>query len=144
MMVGNILSEKDVPVRQRRVLTYGSYDLLHYGHIRLLKRAAELGDVLVVGLSTDEFNTEKGKRSFYPYNVRREMLESIRHVDLVFPERAWSQKRGDIARYQIDVLVMGSDWKGDPRFEELRDVCELVFFEYTPDVSTTRVKQLFA
>jgi glycerol-3-phosphate cytidylyltransferase len=128
---------------QRRVLTYGTYDLLHYGHIRLLQRAAELGGSLFVGLSTDEFNAEKGKITFYPYETRFEVLKSIRYVDFVFPERAWDQKRHDIAHYGIDVLVMGSDWEGDPRFEELRDACEVVFFEYTPDISTTRVKQLF-
>jgi glycerol-3-phosphate cytidylyltransferase len=136
--------QKNGALRQRRVLTYGTYDLLHYGHIRLLERAVTLGDFLVVGLSTDEFNAKKGKKSFYPYAVRREMLEAVRHVDLVFPEETWEQKRRDIVTYQIDTVVMGSDWKGNPRFEELRDICEVVFLEYTFGISTTEIKRLLA
>jgi glycerol-3-phosphate cytidylyltransferase len=124
----------------RRILTYGTYDVLHYGHIRLLKRAAALGDALFVGLSTDEFNAQKGKIAFYPYDVRYEMLEAISHVDLIFPENSWEQKRRDIERYRIDTLVMGSDWKGDPRFEELRDVCSITFLEHTTGISSTDVK----
>ena len=124
----------------RRVLTYGTYDLLHYGHVRLLRRAAALGDYLVVALSTDEFNASKGKTSFYPYEVRREMLESIRYVDLVIPERNWEQKVDDIKEYGIDVVVMGADWAGSDRFEYLRDYCELVYLDRTPGISTTQVK----
>lgn len=124
----------------RRVLTYGTYDLLHYGHVRLLRRAAALGDYLVVALSTDEFNAGKGKKSFYPYEVRREMLESIRYVDLVIPENSWEQKLDDIREYNIDVVVMGGDWAGSDRFEYLRDYCELVYLDRTPGISTTQVK----
>ena len=124
----------------RRVLTYGTFDLLHYGHIRLLRRAAQLGDYLVVALSTDEFNSSKGKSSFYSYNVRKEMLEAIRYVDLVIPERTWDQKGDDIKKYHIDVVVMGSDWKDDPRFEALRDYCEVVYLDRTEGISTTDVK----
>ena len=124
----------------RRVLTYGTFDLLHYGHIRLLRRAAALGDYLVVALSTDEFNAGKGKASFYPYEVRREMLESIRYVDLVIPEYSWEQKIDDIKEYGIDVVVMGADWAGSDRFEYLRDHCELVYLDRTPGISTTQVK----
>jgi glycerol-3-phosphate cytidylyltransferase len=134
----------EVCVSRRRVLTYGTYDLLHYGHIRLLERAAALGDRLIVGLSTDEFNAQKGKQAFYPYTVRREMLEAIRHIDLVIPERAWDQKRRDILTYQIDVVVMGSDWQGSPRFEDLRDLCEVVFLDYTFGISTTEIKRRLA
>jgi glycerol-3-phosphate cytidylyltransferase len=129
---------------QRRVLTYGTYDLLHYGHIRLLERARALGDFLAVGLSTDEFNAQKGKSSLYPYAVRREMLEAVRYVDLVFPESTWEQKRRDIITHRIDVVVMGSDWQGDAHFESLRDLCEVIFLEYTHGVSTTGVKELLA
>jgi glycerol-3-phosphate cytidylyltransferase len=129
---------------QRRVLTYGTYDLLHYGHIRLLERARALGDFLAVGLSTDEFNAQKGKSALYPYAVRREMLEAVRYVDLVFPESTWEQKRRDIITHRIDVVVMGSDWKGSPRFEDLRDICEVVFLEYTGGISTTEVRELLA
>jgi glycerol-3-phosphate cytidylyltransferase len=134
--------QKNTSSHQRRVLTYGTYDLLHYGHIRLLERAASLGDHLIVGLSTDEFNAQKGKKAFYPYAIRREMLEAVRYVDLVIPERAWEQKRRDIISYQVDTVVMGSDWKGSPRFEELRDLCEVVFLDYTFGISTTEVKRL--
>ena len=125
----------------RRVLTYGTFDLLHYGHTRLLRRAAAMGDYLVVALSTDEFNAGKGKKSFYPYEVRREMLEAIRYVDLVIPEYSWEQKIDDVKRYGIDVVVMGGDWAGSDRFEYLRDYCELVFLDRTPGISTTQVKQ---
>ena len=125
----------------RRVLTYGTFDLLHYGHTRLFRRAAALGDYLVVALSTDEFNAGKGKKSFYPYDVRREMLEAIRYVDLVIPEYSWEQKIDDVKRYNIDLVVMGGDWAGSDRFEYLRDYCELVFLDRTPGISTTQVKQ---
>ncbi len=124
----------------RRVLTYGTYDLLHYGHIRLLRRAAQLGDYLVVALSTDEFNASKGKSSFYSYGVRKEMLEAVRYVDLVIPERSWEQKVDDIKKYDIDVVVMGGDWAGDPRFEALREYCEVVYLDRTEGISTTDVK----
>ena len=124
----------------KRVITYGTFDLLHYGHIRLLRRAAQLGDYLVVALSTDEFNASKGKSSFYSYNVRKEMLEAIRYVDLVIPERAWEQKIDDVKKYHIDVVVMGADWEGDPRFEILKDYCEIVYLDRTEGISTTDVK----
>jgi glycerol-3-phosphate cytidylyltransferase len=125
----------------KRILTYGTFDLLHYGHVRLLQRAAALGDYLVVALSTDEFNREKGKKSYYDYETRREMLEAIRYVDLVIPEYSWEQKINDIREYHIDTVVMGGDWAGSDRFEYLRDYCELVFLDRTPGISTTQVKQ---
>ena len=124
----------------KRVLTYGTFDLLHYGHIRLLRRAAALGDYLVVALSTDEFNAEKGKESFYSFETRKEMLEAVRYVDLVIPESNWTQKLDDVREYHIDTVVMGADWAGSPRFECLRRLCELVYLERTPDISTTQVK----
>lgn len=129
----------DLP-KGRRVLTYGTYDLLHYGHIRLLERAAALGDCLIVGLSTDEFNSIKGKECFYPYEIRKEMLEAIRYVDMVIPEREWEQKPADIAEWDVDVVVMGSDWAGKPEFEYLREFCEVVYLDRTDGVSTTDVK----
>ena len=125
----------------RRVLTYGTFDLLHYGHIRLLKRAAELGDYLVVALSTDEVNAGKGKSSFYSYGVRKEMLEAIRYVDLVIPEQSWEQKIEDVKKYDIDVVVMGGDWAGSDRFEYLKDYCEVVYLDRTEGISTTDVKK---
>ena len=125
----------------RRVLTYGTFDLLHYGHIRLLRRAAELGDYLVVALSTDEFNASKGKQSFYSYGVRKEMLEAIRYVDLVIPEESWDQKLSDIEKYHIDTVVMGADWADSPRFDYLKEHCNLVFLDRTEGISTTDVKK---
>ena len=124
----------------KRVLTYGTFDLLHYGHIRLLRRAAQLGDYLIVALSTDEFNASKGKTSFYDYETRREMLEAIRYGDLVIPERCWEQKIDDVKDYHVDTVVMGGDWAGSDRFEYLRDYCDLVYLDRTPGISTTDVK----
>ena len=111
----------------RRVLTYGTFDLLHYGHINLLKRAKALGDYLIVALSTDEFNAGKGKKAFHDYETRKMMLEAIRYVDLVIPEES-------------DVVVMGSDWENSDRFDYLKDYCELVFLPRTPGISTTKIK----
>lgn len=124
----------------KRVLTYGTYDLLHYGHIRLLKRARELGDYLVVAISTDGFNAGKGKKAYHDYPTRKEMLEAVRYVDLVIPEESWEQKIDDVKLYRIDVVVMGADWEGSDRFEYLRDYCELVYLPRTDGVSTTSIK----
>ena len=125
----------------KRVLTYGTFDLLHYGHIRLLQRAKALGDYLIVALSTDEFNAGKGKKSYYDYETRKEMLEAIRYVDLVIPEQTWAQKATDVEEYHVDTVVMGGDWAGSDRFEYLRDVCELVYLDRTEGISTTQVKE---
>ena len=124
----------------KRVITYGTFDLLHYGHINLLKRAKSLGDYLIVVLSTDEFNwNEKRKRCFFPYEVRKLMLEAIRYVDLVIPETCWEQKRTDIHTYDVDVFVMGDDWKG--KFDFLKEEgAEVVYLPRTPDISTTQIK----
>ncbi len=125
----------------KRVLTYGTYDLLHYGHIRLLKRARELGDYLIVAISTEEFNVIKGKKAYHDYETRKEMLEAIRYVDLVIPENTWEQKRDDVKKYYVDVVVMGSDWEGHEKFENLRDLCEVVYLRRTEGVSTTKIKE---
>lgn len=125
----------------KRILTYGTFDLLHYGHIRILKRAKELGDYLVVALSTDEFNAVKGKKAYHSYDTRKKMLEAIRYVDLVIPENSWEQKIQDILDYKIDVVVMGDDWAGSDKFDYLKQYCEVVFLERTPGVSTTQIKQ---
>lgn len=127
----------------KRVLTYGTFDLLHWGHIRLLKRARALGDYLVVGLSTDEFNAQKpGKKpSYHAFEIRKTMLESIRYVDLVIPEVTWEQKLADVKRYTIDVVVMGSDWEGSEKFEYLRDHCEMVYLPRTEGTSTSQIRR---
>ena len=104
----------------RRILTYGTFDLLHNGHIRLLKRAKKEVDYLIVALSTDEFNKVKGKKSYYNYDKRKEMLEAVRYVDLVIPENTWEQKPNDVIKYEVDEVVMGSDWKDSDRFECLK------------------------
>lgn len=125
----------------KRVLTYGTFDLLHYGHIEILRRAKALGDYLVVALSTDEFNESKGKIAYHSYETRKKMLEAIRYVDLVIPEDNWEQKLDDVKQYHIDTVVMGGDWAGSDKFDYLKDYCELVFLERTPNVSTTTIKQ---
>ena len=124
----------------KRILTYGTFDLLHYGHIRILQRAKEMGDYLVVALSTDEFNETNGKKAYHSYETRKKMLEAMRYVDLVIPENNWEQKVQDIKDYKIDVCVMGSDWAGSDKFEYLKEYCDVVFLERTPGVSTTQIK----
>ena len=125
----------------KRVITYGTFDLLHYGHINLLRRARALGDYLVVALSTDEFNwEEKRKRCYFPYGQRKQLLEAIRYVDLVIPEESWDQKARDVHEYHIDTFVIGDDWAG--KFDFLRDEgCEVVYLPRTPEISTTQIKR---
>ncbi len=124
----------------KRVITYGTFDLLHYGHINLLRRARALGDYLVVALSTDRFNLEdKHKCCYFTYEQRKALLEAIRYVDLVIPEDSWEQKVSDIHEYHIDTFVIGDDWAG--KFDFLRDEgAEVVYLERTPEISTTRIK----
>lgn len=122
----------------KRVLTYGTYDVLHYGHINLLRRAKDLGDYLIVALSTDEFNAIKEKKSYYNYEQRKKIIESIRYVDLVIPETNWEQKVSDIEKYQADIFVMGDDWEG--KFDFLKKYCEVIYLPRTPDVSSTQTK----
>ncbi|MDD2418448.1 MAG: glycerol-3-phosphate cytidylyltransferase [Oscillospiraceae bacterium] len=125
----------------KRVLTYGTFDMLHEGHIHLLRRARELGDFLVVALSTDEFNDIKGKKAFFSYEKRKLIIEAIRYVDLVVPEETWEQKIDDINKYNIDIVVMGSDWAGSKRFEYLREYAEVVYLPRTRGVSSTKIKR---
>ena len=124
----------------KRIITYGTFDLLHYGHINLLKRAKELGDYLIVALSTDEFNlNEKNKKCYFSYDKRKALLEAIRYVDLVIPETDWEQKRSDIHEYHIDTFVMGDDWVG--KFDFLKEEgAEVVYLSRTPEISTTQIK----
>ena len=125
----------------KRVITYGTFDLLHYGHINLLKRAKELGDYLIVALSTDDFNwKEKHKKSYFSYERRKALLEAVRYVDLVIPEENWEQKRTDIHEYHVDTFVIGDDWTG--KFDYLKvEGCEVVYLPRTPEISTTQIKQ---
>lgn len=125
----------------KRVITYGTFDLLHFGHINLLRRAKELGDYLVVVLSTDEFNwIQKQKKSYFTYEQRKAILEAIRYVDLVVPEENWDQKRTDMHKYNIDTFVMGNDWEG--KFDFLREEgVEVVYLSRTPDISSSQIKQ---
>lgn len=124
----------------KKVITYGTFDLLHYGHINLLRRAKSLGDYLVVGLSTDEFNNkEKNKECYFDYENRKLLLDAVRYVDLVIPEENWDQKISDIQKYNIDVFVIGDDWKG--KFDYLKDIgVEVVYLPRTKEISTTKIK----
>lgn len=123
-----------------RVITYGTFDLLHYGHINLLKRARELGDYLIVGLSSDEFNREeKGKECYFSFEQRKVMLEAVRYVDQVISESSWNQKRSDVHEYDVDIFVIGDDWRGEFDFLEEEGV-KVVYLERTPEISTTQIK----
>jgi glycerol-3-phosphate cytidylyltransferase len=123
----------------RRVITYGTFDLLHYGHVNLLRRAKELGDYLIVAISTDEFNWNmKQKKCYFSYEQRKELVEAIRYVDLVIPEESWEQKISDVKEFKVDTFVMGDDWEG--KFDFLKDLCEVVYLPRTPDISTTQIK----
>ncbi len=123
----------------KKVITYGTFDLLHYGHINLLKRAKEMGDYLIVALSTNEFNEGKGKKCFFSYEERKKLLEAIRYVDLVIPETRWEQKIDDVKEFKVDTFVIGDDWEG--KFDFLKDYCEVVYLSRTPEISTTKIKQ---
>ncbi|WP_099044608.1 glycerol-3-phosphate cytidylyltransferase [Leuconostoc citreum] len=126
----------------KRVITYGTFDMLHYGHINLLKRAKSLGDYLVVALSTDEFNWEsKSKKTYFSYEKRKQLLESIRYVDLVIPEKSWNQKISDMSLYQIDTFVIGDDWKGQFDFIADETNTEVTYLTRTPEISTTQIKK---
>ena len=124
----------------KRIITYGTFDLLHYGHINLLRRAKELGDYLIVVVSTDDFNlSQKNKKTYFSFEQRKGMLEAIRYVDLVIPEVSWDQKLTDVHEYDIDIFVMGDDWRG--KFDFLKDEgVEVVYLPRTPEISTTRIK----
>lgn len=122
----------------KRVITYGTFDLLHRGHINLLKRAKALGDYLIVGVSTDEFNALKGKKAYYSYEDRKYILEAIRYVDKVIPEKNWDQKIADVKKYHIDMFVIGDDWRG--KFDFLKPYCEVIYLPRTQGISTTQIK----
>lgn len=124
----------------KRIITYGTFDLLHYGHINLLRRAKKQGDYLIVALSTDEFNlNSKNKVCYFSYEKRKALLEAIRYVDLVIPENHWGQKVEDVKLYHVDKFVMGDDWMG--KFDFLKDHCEVIYLPRTPEISTTKIKE---
>ena len=126
----------------KRVITYGTFDLLHYGHINLLRRAKEQGDYLIVALSTDEFNwDEKQKKCYFSYEKRKQLLEAIRYVDLVIPEKNWEQKVSDFKEYHVDTFVMGDDWAGKVDFIQEETDAEVVYLARTPEISTTQIKK---
>ena len=120
------------------IITYGTYDLFHIGHLRLLKMVKSLSKNLIVGVSTDEFNTKKSKKTIIPYDQRKEIIENIKCVDLVIPEISWEQKVDDIKKYSINAFAMGSDWKG--KFDFLRDYCEVIYLPRTENISSTEIK----
>ncbi|MCA0172873.1 MULTISPECIES: glycerol-3-phosphate cytidylyltransferase [Bacillaceae] len=123
----------------KKVLTYGTFDLLHWGHINLLKRAKDLGDYLIVAISTDEFNEIKNKKAYHSYENRKMILEAIRYVDEVIPEEHWEQKVDDVKNNNVDIFVMGDDWEG--KFDFLKDHCEVVYLPRTAGISTTKIKK---
>lgn len=123
----------------KRIITYGTFDLLHWGHVRLLERAKSLGDYLIVATSTDEFNAQKHKEAYHSYDHRKYILEAIRYVDMVIPETSWDQKIEDVKKYNIDTFVMGDDWKG--QFDFLKDYCQVIYLPRTVGVSTTQIKK---
>jgi len=122
----------------KKVITYGTFDLIHHGHINILKRAKDLGDYLIVGLSSDEFNAIKGKAAYHSYEERKLILEAIKYVDEVIPEHNWGQKVNDIQSNGVETFVMGSDWEG--KFDDLSEHCEVVYLPRTEGISTTKIK----
>lgn len=123
----------------KKVITYGTFDLLHTGHINILRRAKALGDYLVVAVSTDEFNMLKHKEAYHSFEERKQILEAIRYVDEVIGEDNWDQKKNDVKKHNIDVFVMGNDWEGE--FDFLKDQCEVVYLPRTSGISTTKIKE---
>lgn len=124
----------------KKVITYGTFDMFHIGHLRLLQRMRGMGDQVIVAVSTDEFNALKGKKALVPYEERREIVEGLKCVDLVIPEEAWEQKERDIMNHSIDVFVMGDDWRG--AFDYLRPLCEVIYLERTPGISSSMFRSV--
>jgi glycerol-3-phosphate cytidylyltransferase len=124
------------------ILTYGTFDLFHIGHLNLLKRLKGIGTTLGVGVSTDEFNAAKGKKSIIPFNSRIEIIRSIRCVDFAFPEESWDQKSRDIKKYSASIFAIGDDWAG--KFDHLKDICEVIYLPRTEGISSTEIRQTLA
>lgn len=126
----------------KTIITYGTFDLFHFGHVRLFKRLKKLGDKLIVGVSTDEFNALKGKAAFFNFQQRQEIVAACKYVDLVIAENDWSQKRNDIIRLNADIFAIGDDWMG--KFDDLSDICSVFYLERTQQISTTEIKNNLA
>src|SRR5699024_6658535 len=126
-------------MKMKKVITYGTFDLLHTGHINILRRAKDLGDYLVVAISSDEFIANKGKKAYYTFEQRKASLEAERYVDEVIAEDNWEQKKEDVKKHDIDVFVMGDDWKGE--FDFLKHHCEVIYLPRTEGISTTQIKK---
>ncbi len=126
-------------MKEKIIITYGTFDLFHIGHLNILQRAKELGSKLIVAVSTDDFNTVKGKKVIIPYEQRAEIVRNIKCVDEVIPEKDWKQKESDINKYSVDIFVMGDDWRG--QFDELNAYCEVVYLARTDGVSSTGLKK---
>jgi len=124
---------------QKTIITYGTFDMFHIGHLNLLNRLKKLGDKLIVAVSTDEFNNLKGKKTLIPYQQRKEIVENIKCVDMVIAENSWEQKIQDIKKYDVDIFAMGNDWEG--KFDFLKEYCEVIYLERTEDISTTQLKK---
>lgn len=124
---------------KKTVITYGTFDMFHIGHLKLLQRLKSLGDELIVAVSSDEFNSRKGKKVMIPYAQRAEIIENIKCVDMVIPEENWEQKMTDVKKYNVDIFAMGNDWEG--KFNFLEEFCEVVYLERTRDISTTKLKK---
>ncbi|HIP34139.1 MAG TPA: glycerol-3-phosphate cytidylyltransferase [Bacteroidia bacterium] len=124
---------------ERTIITYGTFDMLHIGHVNLFKRLKSMGTRLIVAVSTDEFNLIKGKKTLIPYEQRKQIVESIRYVDMVIAEENWDQKVKDIQKYDVDIFSIGDDWKG--KFDFLKECCEVIYLERTENISTTQLKQ---
>lgn len=123
----------------KTIITYGTFDMFHIGHLNLLRNLSKMGDRIIVGVSTDEFNAGKGKKCLIPYEQRAAIVQAIEFVDLVIPENSWEQKRQDIKTYNVDIFAIGNDWEG--KFDDLRDICEVVYLERTKNISTTELKK---
>lgn len=124
----------------KTVITYGTFDLFHIGHLRLLERLKKLGDRLIVGVSTDDFNKKKGKESIIAYQDRVDIVSSIRHVDLVIPEENWEQKEEDIKKYNVDIFGIGNDWEG--KFDYLKKHCDVIYLPRTMNISSSKMKSI--
>ena len=135
------MGKKEIVImKNKRVITYGTFDLFHIGHLNLFKKLKKIGDYLIVGVSTDEFNAIKGKKAFFPFKQRFEIIKNITYVDLVIPETSWEQKKDDIKKYKVDIFAIGNDWEG--RFDFLKQYCEVMYLPRTRKISSSDVRNI--